>query len=248
MRSKQSDRRLPLLAAALGVLTLALRTGLLLIGTDEKGLLVPWHPLAILTWAATAGTVVYFVLTLRRKPGSQLYAENFSASTPAALGCFALAAGIALTVLPAWSGASKIELARNLFGILAVPSFVWAGILRRRGQPPFFLGNVCVCIYFTLYAVSHYRPWCSQPQLQWVFFSAAALLLLCLFAYAQAAFAADMGSGRMQPLTGLLAGFCAIAAIPGGDDPLLLLCSALWALSNLCRIQPTAEETRHEAA
>ena len=74
------------------------------------------------------------------------------------------------------------------------------------------------------------------------------IVLLCLFAYAQAAFAADMGNGRMQPLTGLLAGFCAIAAIPGGDDPLLLLCSALWALSNLCRIQPDTEETRHETA
>lgn len=244
----KTNRSISLLTALLGAVTLVLRTGLLLLGTDAKGLLSPGNPLDLLTWVMIAATVALIAIVVRKRDGSQKYGDNFAPSVPAAIGAFSLAGGIAVTVLLTWPAASKMELIRNLLGVLAVPALIWVGLCRRKGEPPFFLCHGAVCVYLILYAISHYRPWCSQPQLQRVFFSVAAILLLSLFAYAQTAFDADMGSRRMQLFTGLTAGFCAIAAIPGGEDPLLYLGGAIWALTNLCTLTPVPEEDSHEPA
>lgn len=237
---------LPMLSALLGLAALLLRTGLYLVGTDEKGLLQPWHPLDILCWAVTGTAVLIFALGVRKRGGSSLYRHNFQFSTPAAIGSFALAGGIAVAVITGWNAGTRLDLLRNVCGLLAVPSLILVGLCRWQGKQPFFAFHGIVCLYLTLYMISHYQLWCSQPQTQDYFFSMAGAVLLTLFAYYQTAFDAGLGRRRMQLLTGLLAGFFCIAAINGTEDVLLYAGGAVWALTGLCRMQPVRLQNPEE--
>lgn len=248
MKNCLNNRTLSLVTILLGAVTLVLRTGLLLLGTDSKGLLVPGHPLGLLSWAVTFVTAAIIAVAVHRLDGSDAYGDNFGPSPAAALGAFALAAGVAVTLVCHFEILTRGDLLWNLLSLLAVAALMVAGICRRKGRQPFFLCHGVVCVYFIFYSIGHYQPWCSRPQLQTVFFSMAAILLLALFAYYQTAFDADLGKGRMQLLTGLLAGFFCIAAIPGGEDALLYLGGAVWSLTNLCSRKGASEGDPHAAA
>lgn len=242
-----NTKKLPLLAALLGLIALILRAGLFLLGHDEKGLLMPWHSLNLLCWAVTAGTLLICVLGVRKLNGSCRYSDNFSASLPAAIGAFALAGGIAVRVIGGWSAWTLLELLRDVCGALSVPALVWVGLQRRQGKRPFFGFHAMACVYLTLYAISHYQTWCSRPQLQEYLFSMAGILLLVLFAYQQTAFDVGLGKRRMQLLTGLLAGFFCLAAVAGLEDIPLYLGGAVWALTNLCSLTPVTDAPSESA-
>lgn len=248
MKNCLNNRTLPLVTILLGAVTLVLRTGLLLLGTDSKGLLVPGHPLDLLSWAVTFVTAAILAAGVRRLDGSDAYGDNFGPSPAAALGAFALAGSIAVTLACHFEILTRRDRLWNLLSLLAVAGLIAVGICRWKGRRPFFLCHGVACLYFLFYAVGHYQPWCSRPQLQTVFFSMVAVLLLALFAYYQTAFDVDLGKGRMQLLTGLLAGFFCIAAIPGGEDALLYLCGAVWSLTNLCSRKSASEGDSHGAA
>ena len=259
MNKNLNAKSLPVLTAGLGLLALLLRLGLYLLGTDEKGLLIPMHPLDLLTWAVTAVAVLLSLLSVRKLDGSARYYDNFSASTPAAIGTFALAGGIAVSVISSWAVWPRLDLIRNLCGLLAVPSIIWVGLCRWQGKRPSFTFHGVTCLYLTLYAVSHYQTWSSRPQLQDYFFSMAGAVLLTLFAYYQTAFDVGMGKRRMQLVTGLLAAFFCMAAAAAGEDLLLYAGGAVWTLTNLCSLTPVkrrrpnpitepAKEDRHESA
>lgn len=259
MKSNFKSKYLPLWTAGLGGLTLLLRLGLYLLGCDAKGLLIPGHPLDILVWVFTAAAAATIFLSVWRLDGSCRYSDNFSPSTAAAIGAFALAGGIAVSVISGWNLYLRLELIRGIFGLLAIPALILAALSRWQGKRPFFLRHAVLCVYLTLFAVSHYQTWSSRPQLQDYVFSMAASLLLALFAYYQAAFDVGMGKRRMQLGTGLLAAFFCIAALAGGEDWALYLGGAIWALTNLCSLFPvprrrknpiaeTPEEDSHESA
>ncbi len=233
-----NTKKLPFLAAALGFMTLILRAGLYLLGTDEKGLLIPWHFLDILCWAVTAGMVLIAMPGIRNLAGSRRYGDNFHPSATAALGSFAMAGGIAITVITGGDIRSRLDLIRNLLGLLSVPALLFVGLCRRQGKHPAFLFHTLVCLYLTLYSVSHYQTWCSQPQPQDYIFSMAGAVLLTLFAYYQTAFDAGLGKRQPQLLVGLLAGFFCIAALAGLEDVPLYLTGAVWSLTGLCSLTP----------
>ena len=217
----------------LGVLALALHLGMSLWGTDEKGLLITAHPLAIALLAVTALACLYAARGLWGRKVSDAYADNFIPSAAAAIGCFAMAGGIAVTVISGSGAWLRLEQIRNLFGILAVPLLVVLGLKRFSGKRPFFLLHGLVCVYLTLHTISHYQIWSSTPQwLHWLF-PMAASVLLTLFAYRQTAFDVDMGSHRKQVVTGLLAAFFCIGAILT-ENSMLYLGGAVWTLTNLC--------------
>ena len=233
------------LTAALGAAALVLRTILYLAGRDGKGLLIPGHPLNILIWAVTGAAVVLVSLAVRPLDGSRKYSDNFGPSSSAAMGCFAMAGGIALSILSGWQVWTRLELVRNLCGLASVPALVVLGLHRRKGKQPFFLFHGMVCLYLILYAVSHYQAWSSRPQLQDYFFCMVGSILLCLFAYQQTAFDVSLGKRRMQLFTGLLTGFFCLAALAGGEDLLLYLGGAVWALTGLCRLTPVPRRRRN---
>ena len=245
MNSKLKSHHLPLLTAGMGAAALVLRSGLYLLGTDEKGLLVPGHPLSILTWVVTAAAIVLTGISVWKLNGSSEYEDNFGSSLPAAAGMFVLAGGIAGSVISEWQTYPVLELLRNAAGLLAAVSLVPAGLNRRQGKRPFFGFHAVVCIYLTLHAVSHYQNWSSRPQMQNYLFPMMASVLLALFAYYQAAFDVSMGKRRPQLITGLLAAFFCIAAVAGWENVLLYLTGSVWTLTNLCSLTPVRRRRRN---
>ena len=240
MKRNANPKYLPRLAAVLGIAAAVLRLGLYLFGRDNRNLLSAAHPLNLLVWTVTAAAVVLILASVRKLEGPSQYRDNFPPSVPAALGAFALAGGIAATVFSSLSAFTLLERLRNLAGILAVAGMVAAGLCRGLGKRPFFGCHGVLCLYLTLFAVSHYQTWCSRPQLQDYFFAVLGCLLLALFAYYQTAFDADLGQRRMQLGTGLLAGFTCLAALGHTENAVLYLTGSIWALTNLCSLSPAA--------
>ena len=239
MNNKSNLKLLPALTAGLGLLAMALRATLFLLGRDEKDLLITGHPLSILTWIATAMAAGLILVSVAKLDGSKQYKHNFDASVCAGIGAFAMAGGIAATVVTGWSSGSILGLVCSLWGVLAIPALVFLALQRMQGTRPFFLLHGAVCLYLTLFSVSQYQRWSSRPQIQDWFFTMGASILLTLFAYCQMAFDADMGNRRMQLSTGFLAAFFCISAVSGLENVPLYMGGAIWALTNLCRLTPT---------
>lgn len=239
---KSTIKQLPLLCAGLGILTAVLRLVQASFGTDNKGLLILWHPLDLLVWAVTAVIVILVVLTVRTLDGSDLYADNFGPATPAAIGCTALMGGIAAAVSVAPNIFIRLEVIRMYLGLLALPALLWVGVCRIRGRQPFFLLHGVVCLYLVIHTVSHYQGWCARPLMQSFFFPMAASIFLTLFAYYQTAFDVGLGNRRMQLGAGLLGSFFCLAAAAGGEDLMLYLGGAIWMLTNLCSLTPVPKQ------
>ena len=231
-----------ILVTALGVMALGLHLGMSLWGTDEKGLLISWHPLALVLAAVTVIACLAAVLPLGKTGGSNAYGDNLAPSVWAAVGCFTLAGGIAADVISGFGTWVRLEQIRNVLGILAIPALIAAGLTRVSGKQPKVPVHGLVCLYLMLHTVSHYQIWSSQPQwLNW-FFPMAASVLLTLFSYQQAAFDVSLGDRRTQQVTGLLAVFFCIGAI-ARESGMLYLGGAIWALTNLM-----AKDDDHAAA
>lgn len=238
-------QKLPVFTATAGLITLVLRFLLFLLGRDEKDLLIPGHPLDLLTWIVTAAAVVVILLTIRKLDGSSRYGDNFAPSAVAAIGAFALAGGIAVSAILGGSSGLRLDVLCRFSGVLAVPAAVWTGLCRWKGKKPFFGFHALVCLYLTLYTITNYQTWSSHPQIQDWFFSMAGIACLTLFSYYQTAFDAGMGNRRMQLLTGLLGGFFCLAAMAGCEAPLLYIGGAVWALTNLCSLTPIPRRRRN---
>ena len=223
----------------LGVLALGLHLGMTLWGTDEKGLPVTGHPLAIALLAVTVLACAVALLGSRIRKAPARYVRDTSSPAAAALGCFAMAGGIAVTVISGFGTGLRLELIRDLCGIGAVPVLIALGLIRFSEKKSFFLLHTFVCIYLTLHTVSHYQIWSSTPQwLHWLF-PMAASVTLTLFSYYRTAFAANMGNLQMQYVSGLLALFFCVGAI-ASQGGMLYLGGAVWTLTNLCNPQQEA--------
>lgn len=234
--------RIPGTITIMGAASCALRFCLYLLATDEKGLLIPNHPLEICVWAVTAAAAVLIVLQTWKQADMCPYADNFPGSAASAVGCLLFALGICLTVLSNRYAFSVLERLRNLTGLLSIPALLYLAVCRWKGNRPGFVFHGAVCLHLVLYTTSFYSTWSRHPQLQDSFFPMMGCIFLALFSYYQTAFDVDMGSRRMQLATGMAAVFCCIAAVPYSNAAALYLTGALWALTNLCALTPPTPE------
>ena len=248
MKTKLNTPKLPLYIACLGMLALLGRAALFLLGKDEKGLLIPGHPLNVLVWVLTAAAVILTLAGALKQKDTGATGGYFAPSRAAANGCFVLAGAVALTEVFGWDPWSRLDMARTALGLLAVPALVVLGLHRRKGKQPFFLFHGAACLYLILYAISHYQLWSSRPQMQYWFFDMAGAIALSLFAYYRTAFDVSMGSRRMHLATGLLAVFFCLAAVAGSGDVFLYLGGAVWALTDLCSPAPVPVESKKSIA
>lgn len=202
---------------------------------DEKNLLVRGHPLMLGLWILTAAALVSVaVLALRKEKGSERYADNFSADAPAFFGHGMMAAAVLVTVLlndAVMPG--RLGLLWKVLGWAAPVGLFLAGFARLRGKVPFFGFYALACLFFAIHVVNHYQAWCSNPQLTDYFFSLMGMVALALFAYQQAAFAADAGERRMLILLGMGAVYLCGTELAASRYPYLYLGGILWCLTGL---------------
>lgn len=234
MRFSINPKYLKTIIPAAGVLGALLRCILYLTGTDEKGLLVTGHWAHIGIWVLTAAVALLLSLGCFRLRGPESYPDCYPASFSGALGAFSAAVAFVLTAAPEWHSAmSPLDTAAAALSFGAGASLAYVGICRFRGNPPGFFAHTIVCACFALRMVCQYRVWSADPQLQDYCFYMAAHVCLMLTAYHLAAFDTGMGSHRALWFLGLASVYFCLLSLWNGTSPLLMLCCAVWVLTNL---------------
>lgn len=239
-----------LLLPAVVVLSAAawwLRRQLYAVAVDAKRLLVAGHPLEIALWAVVLAGAALVITAVSGKDGSQVYEDNFAASGPAALGhCLMGCTVLMMTLLHEVPMDGPVETLWKLLGYLSAPAMLWGGLCRLKGRKPFFGIHAGLCMYLLLYLISCYQLWSSNPQLQDYVFELLAAVALVLFSYQCAAFEAGIGSRRKQLATGLLAVLLCGAANFRAQVPALYAGGFVWALTDLCRLDPPPKQEEVE--
>lgn len=223
MKKQLNSHSFPILALMLGALGCMTRLCLYLFSTDEKGLLIPWHPVSLVLLALTVAAAS-LVLVSFRLPGE----SPAKADKAAGIGALALAAGIALSL----TGRDMAMLPEKLclaLGLAAAAALLWAGICNLRGKEPSFLCFAALCLYLLLQLVCSYRSWSGDPQLQNYLWSAAALILLAVTAYYRAAGTVGLGKPLIFRAAALGAVFACLTASAHGEYPLLFAAGGIWA-------------------
>lgn len=231
-----------LVTAGVGLLGLGLLALLYATGVDEKGLLVSGHPLMWVLGLVTVAAVALIFLYCRSRTGSDRFADNFPASLPGAIGSFAAAVGVLVTVLTELgSDTSFPGILCTVLGFASVVSFCVTGMCRLKGQRPLSLYHACVCLYFALTLVCRYRVWSANPQLTDSLFCLLASVCLMLTAYHRAAFDAGIGKRRIFLFFSLLTVMFSIMALWGEDGGFLYLYGGIWAITGILEV-PKKEE------
>lgn len=251
MKNRNYTPWLPAIVFVLSLLLRRLRRGLYA-AADAKGLLIAGHPLGICLWGTVLAGAAWILLTVRKLDGDNNYRENFSASSPAALGHALMGCTVLMMALlyPLPLGGT-VSLLWKALGILCGPAMIWAGFQRMKGKMPFFGIHAGLCLFLLLYLVSRYQGWSGNPQLQDYIFELFALVFLVLFSYQCAAFENGTGNRRMQLITGLLFLLLWDAANFRAHVPGLYVSGAVWTVTDLCRLippQPKDEVNAHDPA
>ncbi len=238
---------LPFVSLACGAVALLLQSLLFLLTEDDRGLVASGHFLHILAWLLTLGSLALCGFSVRPLAGHNRYADNFPVSLPGSIGSFLLAGGLVITVFlrPELRG-DLLSLLWLALGILAVPCLIFTGICRMRGKRPAFLFHSVVFLFFAVHLVRCCQSWSSEPQPEVYGFALFADVFLMLTAYYRAAFDSGIGRRRMQLFSSLAAGCLCLAAVPGSADPFLYAAGSLWALTNLCVLDPPRRHRRPE--
>lgn len=223
MKKQLSSQSLPALALILGALGCVTRLCLYLFGTDEKGLLIPWHPVSLALLALTAAAAALALLSSRLPEEHPAKADKASG-----IGALALAAGIASSLLGQEYGSVPEKLCLAL-GLAAAAALVWAGVCGLREKEPSFLCFAALCLYLLLQLVCSYRGWSGDPQLQNYFWSAAGLLLLAVTAYYRAAGTVGLGRPLLFRAAALGSVFVCLTASAHGDHAALFAAGGIWA-------------------
>lgn len=240
---------LPTLAVGLGFLAQVLRRLLYAVAVDEKNLLVPNHPLELMLGALSFAVLVWIVLSVRKLDGSGAYEDNFFPSRGSLWGHLAAAAGILLTVLTTAPGlGGYVGKLWQLMGYAAPLCLAAAGIAREKGKKPFFLLDLSGCLFLLLHIITRYQSWCANSQLQDYAFALFGAIALMLFAFYTAAFAADLPQRRMQLGMGLAAVYLLTAELAVTEYSWLSLGGIVWALTDLCTLEPRPRQEAEPAA
>lgn len=232
---------LPFLVLGAGGVGLVLRVLLYMLGPDVRGLLPRYHVLHVLTLLLTICVTAALALASKEFTGSNRYRKNFPASTGAALGTFFAALWLltaAFTMLRRRSEALDLVLA--VLAFIGVGCLLVTGYFRLKKKRPHFLFNGMLCVFYACNMVCQYRAWSGNPQLPDYIFHIFACIFLTLTAYHRTAF--DLGQGRRRPFLfcSLMAVYLCFLSLVGAGDGRLYFGGGIWALSNLCPLDPPA--------
>ena len=224
MKLTKDPKWLPWSVLGLGCAGCALRFLLYRIAVDEKGLLVPMHPVELILWVLAAAAVALAVLFTGNDPKKRRDDQL------EALGQVMAAVGIAISVVGGFrAGAGILDLAHGVLGLAAAVLLCFGAILRWQSKPEPIICAGVACIFFALHLVVRYRGWSNHPQAQDYIFPLAGALAAMFFSYLRC----DSAKWKLRRVVGLAGTFCCLAAIPKTVDPALYLGAGLWMITNL---------------
>lgn len=249
MKQYLKPKFLPYVTLALGVLAFLCGLWLHGSGEDERMLLNPTHPSAILLWILSAVMIAAALLLTRPLGGKMRYEKAFPASVPAAVGTVLCAAAIAITAFgELTSKVDAVTTAAGVVGMLAAVALGYLAWCRFAQLRPHFLALGVVLAYLMMHMLCRYRVWSAEPELLRYFFALAATVLLTLAMYQRLAFSVGMGKRQVFPALSMLGAFFAMAAIPGDGDKWFLIGMAAWAMTDLCSLRLRKRRKKTEAA
>ena len=207
-------------------------------GMDQRMLLDPLHPGAILVWIITALMIATAVLLTRPLTGKLRYERIFPRSISGAVGTAVSAVGIAIT---AWgelnAKTDKIIPLSGWIGLLSALCLLYLAWCRYDQRRPHFSARCVVLVYLMMHMLYRYRVWSSDPELLRFFFDLAATVCFVLAVYQRLAIETGISQRKGYLCFSMLAVFFAMTALPGSSDHVLLATMAVWAITDLCNLR-----------
>ena len=208
-----------------GIANWLLRWRLLAAGADEKGLLLPGQPLAIISWGLTAGVVALVAACLWKH-------RDVKISIGRSPLCEMLRV---LMMLMAARLTWRLGLLGKLAAIAAAAAAVaciW-GLLQGKKQPHPAIADIPAVLCFLLSLLCCYRMWSAEPEIQRYFYPLLSMVCLMFATYSRSALACGEGKAVIFLGAGLLGVYCAFAA--GADPGYLVLfpVMGLWMFTQL---------------
>ena len=239
MNENLSRKLYPLLGLALGLVGAGCRFLLYALGMDEKGLLTPGHPAAVLLWVVTAAAVLAAVLAAMTFREDNKAPDETCRSIPEALGTAVMALGAFSTLLLTENnGIATLLRLHRILSVLAFFCMLAAAVFRLMGKPVPFGCYAGAAVFFFVHVVTRYRAWSGDPQMADYLHALGAGLCLSLVSYYETALVVGLGGRRQRFALGILGIFCCVAAAARGEYPALHLCGAVWILSVLLTVRP----------
>lgn len=233
----RSDRFL-LITLGAGLLTLLLRIWLYATGMDGKGLLNLGHPG---NWMSFVITAVYLPLlglcVLNMGKNTPGYNQLFPDSPIAFFGNIIAGVGIGIcAILEMAQKFQMINLLLCVFGLASAASLIYLARCRQQRLQPSMAFHGIFAVYLMIHALSQYRVWSGQTQLQEHFFC----LLSCVFAilgmFQRTAMDAREGNRKQYVFFNQACMFFSLASVRSSDW-LFYLSLAVWCGANLCVFQ-----------
>lgn len=229
---------LPYCTLILGILSFLCMYWLYATGLDERMLLDPLHPGAILTWLLTAVMIAAVILLSRPLTGKMRYERVFPGSLAGAIGTGISAVGIAITAYgELTAGSDRIVALGGWLGLLSAVSLLYLSFCRYAQIRPLFFARSAVLLYLMLHLLCRYRVWSAEPELLRYGFELAATVCFLLACYNRLAIEAGMFQRRSYLCFSMLGTYFAMAALPGASDRVFLITMAVWAMTDLCSLR-----------
>lgn len=218
---KKLDKAL-LIALVCGSVGFLLNIAVVLGGYDSQNLPKRgFFPAIILPWFTVAAAAVPVVLFFKMK-GSRKYLHMFTASLSAALGIFALAAGICIPSIISLTGGPKgVAFWRDIVGIIAGLALIPCGLCRLTGKRPVWLCWAAVSVHLVLLLIGSYPLWSREACLNRFLYQLLAGAALMIAAYQQCA--ADAGVGNLKE-------YLVLSLISVTLCPIAMMGSSHWVL------------------
>ena len=239
---------LPYCTLILGALSFLCMYWLYATGVDQRMLLNPAHPGAILTWIFCAAMIAAVIVPTQPLGGKLRYERIFPGSIVGAVGTAVSAVGIAITACSELAGRNdRIITLAGWLGIIAAASLVYLAWCRYAQIRPLFFARAAVLLYLMLHLLCRYQIWSSEPELLRFFFDLAATICFLLATYQRFAIEVGIAQRRSYLCFSMLGVFFAMAALPGSSDRVFLGCLAVWAMTDLCNLRNPRPRKQEEA-
>lgn len=237
---------LPFLILGAGGAGLVLRVMLYTLGVDSQGLLPRMHLMHLLTLLLTAAVAILLIPSAKRLDGSNRFRHNFPASTSGGLSAVTAALFLLSMGLDLLSRADDtLEYVQVGMLLGSVLCLLVTGIFRFRGKRPMVLFHGFLSLAFAFHMVCQYRLWSANPQLPDYIFHIFACVCLTLTAYNRAAFDVGMGKRTVFLFVSLMAVYLCFLALVGAGDARFYVAGGIWALGNLCPLDPPEKRKFH---